>query len=647
MIAAASHICESNSWSIRNQRWLSQRIRFWSERIARYLAEPEGPLDSSLPASRRTDFEPALVRLGASFGLSSFETEVLVLAAGIEIDSSLRERVLQAQGLASAQPAQLSFALALALVPEAHWDALSPLAPLRRWKLLSFDVSRGFTHATMRIDERVLHYLTGVSACDDQLAGIAALEPGGVPDELHELSATIASIIADHHSTVVVLTSAGRDMERHTDEQFACAVFAQLGWRTLKVDASALPASASHVFELATHIDRECALSGAGAVLVMDEDPTHARAATRLLTHLRTPVVVIGPTDLMHVSGHRLWRFDVPAPSTPVLTHFPAVAQHAARRALQQFRVHTDALAQALGSVCEDEDQDAANARLWEALRCASRGGLDALAQRVSSTATFADIVLPEAQLSTLRDIAAHLHHRERVFRDWDFARLHPNGQGLTALFAGESGTGKTLAAEAIANAAGLDLYRVDLAGVVSKYIGETEKNLRRVFDAAEASGAVLLFDEADALFGKRSDVKDSHDRYANIEVAYLLQRVEQYRGLAILTTNMKSGLDRAFLRRLRFVVQFPFPDAIAREQIWRRQFPDCAPLGPIDYRALAQLHLSGGNIRSIALNAAFTAAQRGVAIGHSEVMTSARAEFCKLERTFTPPHASLAGVSS
>ena len=173
-----------------------------------------------------------------------------------------------------------------------------------------------------------------------------------------------------------------------------------------------------------------------------------------------------------------------------------------------------------------------------------------------------------------LRDIARQLRHRERVYRDWEFGEKHQLGQGLVALFAGESGTGKTLAAEAIANEVDLDLYRVDLATLVSKYIGETEKNLKRLFDAAETSGAVLLFDEADALFGKRSEVKDSHDRYANIEVAYLLQRVEAYRGLAVLTTNMKSALDRAFLRRIRFVVTFPFPDVAAREQIWRRQFP-------------------------------------------------------------------------
>ena len=201
------------------------------------------------------------------------------------------------------------------------------------------------------------------------------------------------------------------------------------------------------------------------------------------------------------------------------------------------------------------------------------------------------------------------------------------------ALFAGESGTGKTLAAEAIANEVELDLYRIDLATLVSKYIGETEKNLKRLFDAAETSGAVLLFDEADALFGKRSEVKDSHDRYANIEVAYLLQRIEAYRGLAVLTTNMKSALDRAFLRRIRFVVSFPFPDAAAREQIWRRQFPASAPLGEIDFAALARLNLPGGNIRSIAVNAAFKAADAGGCIDQALLMAAAREEFAKLER--------------
>jgi SpoVK/Ycf46/Vps4 family AAA+-type ATPase len=204
---------------------------------------------------------------------------------------------------------------------------------------------------------------------------------------------------------------------------------------------------------------------------------------------------------------------------------------------------------------------------------------------------------------------------------------------GISALFCGESGTGKTLAAEVLAHELELDLYRIDLSSVVSKYIGETEKNLRRVFDAAEDSGSILLFDEAEALFGKRSEVKDSHDRYANIEISYLLQRMEAYRGLAILTTNMKAALDRAFQRRLRFVVTFPFPDSELREAIWRRVFPAAAPLGAIDYRRLARLNLPGGNIRNIALHAAFLAADSRVPVAMPHLLAAAHAESAKLER--------------
>ena len=270
---------------------------------------------------------------------------------------------------------------------------------------------------------------------------------------------------------------------------------------------------------------------------------------------------------------------------------------------------------------------------MWTALRRAARGGLDTLARRIDAPTTLDDLVLPRAQTTQLREIVRHLQQRERVLHDWGFAQASSRGLGLCALFAGESGTGKTLAAEAIANAAGLDLYAIDLASVVSKYIGETEKNLARLFDAAEASGAVLLFDEADALFGKRSEVKDSHDRYANIEVAYLLQRIESYRGLAVLTTNLKSALDRAFLRRIRFVVQFPFPDATARAAIWRHQWPEQAPVDELDLAALARLNLSGGNIRSVALNAAFRAADAGGRITQAVVLDAAHAELAKLER--------------
>jgi SpoVK/Ycf46/Vps4 family AAA+-type ATPase len=222
---------------------------------------------------------------------------------------------------------------------------------------------------------------------------------------------------------------------------------------------------------------------------------------------------------------------------------------------------------------------------------------------------------------------------RARVYEEWGFARKLIRGIGITALFIGESGTGKTLAAEVIAHELRLDLFRIDLSAVVSKYIGETEKNLRRLFDAAEDGGCILFFDEADALFGKRSEVKDSHDRYANIEVNYLLQRMEAFRGLAILATNRGNALDVAFQRRIRFRVKFPHPDRPHRQQIWERAFPEETPVEGLDYDRLARLDLTGGCIRNVAVNAAFLAAHRGTPVIMPLVLAAARAEFAKADR--------------
>ncbi len=248
----------------------------------------------------------------------------------------------------------------------------------------------------------------------------------------------------------------------------------------------------------------------------------------------------------------------------------------------------------------------------WDACRDHVRPHLGGLAQRVESAAAWDDIVLPPAQLDLLHQIVLDVQHRFTVYERWGMHRGRRRGLGTTALFSGPSGTGKTLAAEVLANELGLDLYRIDLAAVVSKYIGETEKNLRQVFDEADRGGVVLLFDEADALFGKRTEVSDSHDRYANTEIAYLLQRMEEHRGLAILTTNLRDALDRAFLRRLRFVIEFPFPLADQRAAIWRQAFPATTPTDDLDLARLAELNLSGGSIHNVATAAAFLAAGDG-----------------------------------
>jgi SpoVK/Ycf46/Vps4 family AAA+-type ATPase len=244
--------------------------------------------------------------------------------------------------------------------------------------------------------------------------------------------------------------------------------------------------------------------------------------------------------------------------------------------------------------------------------------------------------VLPEHQRQILREIAAHVRQRTTVYERWGFGSRGMRGLGISAMFAGPSGTGKTMAAEVLANELHLDLYHIDLSQIVSKYIGETEKNLARVFDAAEEGGAILLFDEADALFGKRSEVKDSHDRYANVEVSYLLQRMESYRGLAILTTNMKQALDTAFLRRLRFVVQFPFPESGQRADIWRKAFPARTPVQDLDIDKLARLNIAGGNIRNIALTGAFLAAEEGSPVRMKHLYRAAKSEYAKLEKPLT-----------
>jgi SpoVK/Ycf46/Vps4 family AAA+-type ATPase len=277
---------------------------------------------------------------------------------------------------------------------------------------------------------------------------------------------------------------------------------------------------------------------------------------------------------------------------------------------------------------------------LLAAARAQSGQALAAVASKIESRAKWDDLVLPAEASTQLKELCQRVDQRERVFGEWGFGRKLSRGRGTTALFSGGSGTGKTMAAEVIAGALGLDLYRIDLARVVSKYIGETEKNLARVFEAAENANAILFFDEAEALFGKRSEVKDAHDRYANIEIAYLLQRMEDYDGVAILASNLADSMDEAMTRRLAFHVYFPFPDETARLRLWERAWSPETPLAPaIDCRTLArELRLSGGSIRNVALGAAFLAAGDGGIVQPSHVGRAVRREQQKNGRSTALP---------
>jgi len=277
-------------------------------------------------------------------------------------------------------------------------------------------------------------------------------------------------------------------------------------------------------------------------------------------------------------------------------------------------------------------------ADLTAACRLQSNRRLATLAQKITPHYLWEDLILPAERLQQLRELCHAMTYRTRVYDDWGFDRTLSLGKGLNALFAGPSGTGKTMAAEVLAGELGLDLYKIDLSTVVSKYIGETEKNLARIFTEATTSNAILFFDEADALFGKRSEVKDAHDRYANIEIGYLLQRMEEYDGVVILATNLRKNLDDAFVRRMYSIIEFPFPTAPDRRRIWARTWPSVVPCSPeVDWDVMAQrFETAGGNIRNIALAAAFLAASDGGVVTMAHLFHATRREYQKLGRVIT-----------
>jgi ATPase family associated with various cellular activities (AAA) len=601
--------------------------------------------DERVPAERDATIDPewpgpgpppALESVSAAFGLSRFERAILVMCAGVELDGAFASLVARAQGGDALGNGEPTFSLALAALADPHWSAITPGGPLRRWRLVDVAPGPSVTRSPVRIDERVLHHLAGVDQVDERLAGVVhlphdALTPS--PSQRKASDALSAAWMDPARLPVVHLCGPGPAAWRPV----AAAGCASLGLSVLALPSASLPPDPVEMGAYSRLCEREAALVGA-ALLLEHEDGdgetgregvvdrfTDALGAPLMVgsrdrtrpRHRRT--IVIDVRRLTVDEQRMLWRRAV-----------PEVPDAAIDEVVSQFDLDADGIL-----------NSAAAARsgamtVWDACRRQVQPRMDDLAQRIEPVARWDDLVLPAPVLAVLREIGMQARHRATVYERWGFGERGPRGLGITALFAGTSGTGKTMAAEVLAADLALDLYRIDLSRVVSKYIGETEKNLRRVFDAAEQGGAVLLFDEADALFGKRTEVKDSHDRYANIEVSYLLQRMEAYRGLAILTTNMKEALDTAFLRRLRFVVHFPFPDADARSEIWRRIFPAATPVDGLSVERLAQLNIAGGSIRNVAVSAAFLAAEAGSAVGMTQIARAVRSEYAKLGRTLT-----------
>jgi predicted nucleic acid-binding protein len=580
----------------------------------------------------------AIDKLTRIFGLSRFERDLLLLCAGVEMESALAERCGELVG----RPPRcfVTFALAMAVLPDPHWSALSPTAPLRRFRLIEMESGHGFTTASLHIDERVLHYLAGVNELDQRLEGLLARKGDDVCLS-EEHSKQVKEVLGDDESPAdsmqCVIQLWGDDAP--AQESIAALLAHRKGRALFVLRMDDTPAAGSEMELFLSLWAREALLLPA-MLLLQWESETPTAAAKRLVERLPAPVVIASrdPVRLHRaqeqyevnkagpLEQREMWRRALGTAEQPMKETIDKIAA--------QFRLSAGTIA-ALGDAAalDAENPEKAEQRLWAACRRVARPRLEMLAERIEPAASWADLILPDLQTQMLRQLAAQSRHRLTVYEQWGFAARGRRGLGLSALFCGPSGTGKTLAAEVLAAELRLDLYRIDLSAVVSKYIGETEKNLKQVFDAAETGGVLLLFDEADALFGKRSEVRDSHDRYANIEVGYLLQRMENFQGLAILTTNVKSTLDKAFQRRLRFSVDFPFPDAAHRAAIWARAFPPATPTSGLDPIRLASLNMAGGSIHNIAMNAAFLAADERRAVGMSHVLQATRLEAVKAER--------------
>ncbi|MFD4584341.1 ATP-binding protein [Streptomyces sp. NPDC058434] len=584
------------------------------------------------------------------FRLTAFERDVVLLAAAAELDPTTGSRCAAASGdPARAHP---TFSLALAALHDPHWSALTPVSPLRRWRLVELDDETRLTTSRLRLDERVLHLLVGSPYLDARLHGLLrrAPVPEALPDS-YDLAArrVAAGWTEGGRDAPLRVELIGGDPRSRADIAAAAARRAGLALYTLA--AGDIPADPVERDRLARLWQREAILLPAALLVDVGEpDREEAAALDAFVGSAAVPLVVAAadPRPSDRPNGERV---TVPALGneeqlglwTEAFGSAPEVSTDDLRDLVAQFSLPPHLIRSAgatavreIRAAGRDTVADAA-ALAWRAGLAEARAGMDELGRRIEPQAGWGDLVLAERQAKILREIVAHVRRRPTVLQEWGFEATLRRGLGVTALFAGGSGTGKTLAAEVVARELGLDLFVIDLSQVVSKYIGETEKNLRKVFDAAERGGALLLFDEADALFGKRSEVKDSHDRYANLEVSYLLMRMEAYRGLAILTTNMKQALDTAFMRRIRFVVDFPFPGESERAEIWRRVLPAQAPTKGVDPDLLARLTVAGGSIRNIALSGAFLAAEEGDRLRMRHMLEAARTEYLKLDRSLTP----------
>ena len=638
-----------DTWHTANQRYLMRAIgeirsalenTFVPTEAAATGTEEAGAGETAHEIASSPPF--ALDALCTAFDLSSFERKILLMCAGAELDS----RFAGIYGAAHGDPRRSypSFGLALAAFADSHWTALSPARPLRLWSLVEVLNGDGLTTSALRVPERVLQYLAGVPCIDERLR--ALVKPLPVPDELvpshRSLAEEVAAVWSQAGSGRVIPIIELLGSEAAGKRALAAVACAFLGLQLHCIPAWAVPRNAPDLDGFLRLWEREAVLSSSALLLDCDDttgsEASPASDLSWLMEQIRGPLLV-ATRNSWRCAHRSMVMFEVSKPTTNEQGEIwqNALESHVASvngeigTLVSQFNLSSDTIRLAARQAFATRPQDSSSEssgqsisadglanRLWDACRTQSRPRLEGLAQRIEPASEWDDLVLPEKQKEMLSNDrhscpAARQGVSDLGIRVEEDAR----GLGISALFAGPSGTGKTMAAEVLANELRLDLYRIDLSQVVSKYIGETEKNLRRVFDAAEEGAAILLFDEADALFGKRSEVKDSHDRYANIEVSYLLQRMEAYRGLAMLTTNRKSAWTRPSCAGSGSWWSFRFPKRHSGRRSGGACFPPQTPTEGLRIDRLARLNAAGGHIRNIAMGAAFLAADAGRAGAH------------------------------
>ncbi|SEB76929.1 ATPase family associated with various cellular activities (AAA) [Streptomyces sp. 2131.1] len=617
------------------------------ENIARLLDE-EGArgFPDTVAGDGGTAGPSRLTALATDFGLTPLDTEILLIALVPDLDDRFEAFYGYLNDDVTRRRPSIGLALGLCGVSPADAAARGRLAagaPLRDGGLLlAEDLDRPFLSRALRVPDRVTAHLLGDDTRDPRLADVTAPweAVGGVGDP-----AALARVLAGGVPLVYLSEDQGG-----AGTALAASALERAGRSVLGVDLARLAADPAPADAVRTLV-REARLTGAGLVCApLDAVSREHPQLLRLLTATPVPAVMVG-----RVPWDASWS-GVP----PLLVHAPRV-EPSARGALwgeayrrtgsgavpvgidpdhllapflltpEQVRGAALSAAQAArldgGTLTPDHVRRGARAQ--------NAAGLDRLARRIEPTVTWDDLVLPPDAHAQLRELTARARHRDRVLGEWAMRPGGGRGRGVSALFAGDSGTGKTMSAEVIAADLGLDLYTVDLATVIDKYVGETEKNLERIFTEAAGVNGVLLFDEADAIFGKRSDVKDAHDRYANVESAYLLQRMESFDGLAILATNLRANLDDAFTRRLDLVIDFPVPDPAQRLLLWNRCLGTVLPrAADLDLAFCAEnFELAGGNIRSIAVTAAYLAADTDGAVTMATLIHAVQREYQKLGR--------------